>query len=98
MAETFLDGVLVLEFGDRIGVAACGSLLNELGATVVLAETRQNAAIAATKWEHRSSIAAGKRSVAFNTASQTDMALLLGHIDRLTDTAAGMLADERDSV
>jgi DNA-binding MarR family transcriptional regulator len=30
--------------------------------------------------------------------SETDMALLLGHIDRLTDTAAGMLADERDSV
>lgn len=35
---TALDGMLVLELGSRVGVGACGSLLAQLGAEVVLAE------------------------------------------------------------
>ncbi len=70
--EAPLDGILVLELGRRLGVGACGSVLAELGATVVLAE----AAAPAFAQRHRATMAAGKRSLAVDPAAAEDLALL----------------------
>ena len=63
MAETFLSNLTVVEVGDRQAVGSCGSLLAELGASVVLIEAGGAPRTRGTKWEHRAEIAAGKRSV-----------------------------------
>lgn len=65
-ARRALDGTLVVEFGRRIAVGATGSLLAQLGATVVFVE--YEAATAATfddKLSHRDAFAVGKRSFLF---------------------------------
>jgi len=60
LAELPLDGVLVAELGSRIAVGAAGSLLAQLGATVVLVEPA--APPTAHKWAQRNLFAAGKLS------------------------------------
>ena len=54
-----LKGLLVAEHGGRTGVAVCGSLLAQLGATVVTVEHPH----AAGKWAFRDQFSAGKLSV-----------------------------------
>lgn len=70
-----LDGTLVIEFGDRISVSACGSLLAQLGATVVLVEGA-SAGGPSTKWACREQFAAGKMSLSIDRNSAADTALL----------------------
>ncbi len=57
-----LSDLLVLELGDRVGVGACGSLLAQLGAEVILVEPTHTG-LAAHKWRNRAVMAAGKRSL-----------------------------------
>jgi crotonobetainyl-CoA:carnitine CoA-transferase CaiB-like acyl-CoA transferase len=58
-----LDGVVVAELGARIAVGAAGSLLAQLGATVVLVEPPRPPADATLKWAQRDLFAAGKLSL-----------------------------------
>ena len=81
--DTPLAGVVVLEFGARHAVAVAGSLLAQLGATVIYIEPHRAGDIAQTKWQHRPVTAAGKWSVALDRQSAPDRAL----ITRLCDTA-----------
>ena len=60
-SPTALENVLVVELGSRVAAGACGSLLAQLGAEVVLVEPA--AAAATGKWGHRGQFAAGKRSL-----------------------------------
>ncbi|MBI2224078.1 MAG: CoA transferase, partial [Betaproteobacteria bacterium] len=82
MTDTFLSNVVVVEIGDRHAVGACGSLLAELGATVVLIEPSGLAASKGTKWTYRPAVAAGKRSFAIDVASASDIALVRQAIAR----------------
>jgi crotonobetainyl-CoA:carnitine CoA-transferase CaiB-like acyl-CoA transferase len=50
----------VVELGRRVAAGICGSLLADLGADVVLADTPEDDGF---KWRNRSAIAVGKRSV-----------------------------------
>ncbi len=82
-SSAVLDGTLVLEFGDRVGASVCGSLLAQLGATVVFFERTEPSA-PATKWACREQFAAGKLSVCLNRDAEADKALLerlLAHAD-----------------
>ena len=56
-----LAGTLVVELGNRIGAAACGSLLAQIGADVVLLEPMDGTS-SCGKWANRPVISAGKRS------------------------------------
>lgn len=55
-----LDGLIVTELGERIGVGVCGLLLAQLGAKVIVAEGLGSAA---GKFRHREQMLAGKLSV-----------------------------------
>src|SRR5262245_38870398 len=55
------SSLLVAEVGERIAAGACGSLLAQLGAEVVLVEPPQ--ARSEHKWRNRALVAAGKRSI-----------------------------------
>lgn len=57
-----LEGVLVVELGSRIAAGACGGLLAQLGAVVVLVEPQPDTAVVG-KWRHRNQFAAGKQSL-----------------------------------
>lgn len=71
-----LDGVLVVEIGARVGASVCGSLLAQLGATVVYVEPP--AGLAGThKGARREQFAAGKLSL----SARADDALLQRTID-----------------
>ncbi|MGV6875633.1 CaiB/BaiF CoA transferase family protein [Pseudochelatococcus sp. B33] len=61
--EAALDGMVVVEFGTRVGVAICGSLLAQLGATVVLIEPPLDAVPPGGKSLWREQFAAGKLSL-----------------------------------
>ena len=76
MTDSFLSAVTVVEVGDRQAAGSCGSLLAELGATVILIETAGAQRVGGNKWERRAVIAAGKLSVAIDPAVHTDMQLL----------------------
>lgn len=76
MTDTFLNGLLVVEIGNRPAVGACASLLAELGADVVLVEPKAASSDKRTKWTHRAMVAAGKRSIAVNPAHEPDITLL----------------------
>lgn len=56
-----LTGTLVMELGSRIAAGVCGSLLSQLGATVVVVEPSQTST--AGKWKHRAQFVAGKLSI-----------------------------------
>jgi crotonobetainyl-CoA:carnitine CoA-transferase CaiB-like acyl-CoA transferase len=81
MSETFLHDLIVVELGDRLAVGACGSLLAQLGATVVLVENAERVQQPGTKWKFRSLIAAGKKSFQVNSGSDADRSLLNGLVD-----------------
>ena len=109
MRETFLSDLVVTEIGDRQAVGGCGTLLAELGATVILAEVQGARAERGTKWEQRAAIAAGKRSIALDPASSADGELLrqllarsdvvLASSDRQPEfMTAAMRCDERRTI
>jgi len=52
-----LDGITVAELGGRYAVGACGSLLSQLGATVLYVEGDD---LPGDKWAHRATYALGK--------------------------------------
>ncbi|MGA2567609.1 MAG: CoA transferase [Pseudolabrys sp.] len=82
-ADTFLARTLVVELGQRTAAAAAGSLLAELGATVVFVEVEPADRIAG-KLRHRATWAAGKLSLCFDPASAADvdaLADVLGKAD-----------------
>lgn len=62
-----LSGIVVAEVGERVSVGSCGSLLAQLGATVIVAEpatvNRRG------KWRNRAATMAGKRSVIVGDAT-----------------------------
>jgi crotonobetainyl-CoA:carnitine CoA-transferase CaiB-like acyl-CoA transferase len=85
-----LDGLLVIETGDRIGAGACGSLLSQLGAEVVIVEPKlfENR----WKWSNRAVMAAGKRSIQYSgygdslfhtLLEQADVILLSSDVTRV---------------
>ncbi len=76
MPESFLQDLVVVEMGDRLAVGACGALLAQLGATVILVEESGRKPSPETKWKIRPVVAAGKKSFEFNAARDGDAALL----------------------
>jgi crotonobetainyl-CoA:carnitine CoA-transferase CaiB-like acyl-CoA transferase len=73
-AATLLDeGIVVAEIGERVAAGACGSLLAQLGATVIAPEPRQRRSDG--KWRHRAAMLAGKRTFAFDPERADDAAL-----------------------
>src|ERR1700733_3402439 len=79
-AEAALSGVVVLELGGRIGTGVCGSLLAQLGATVILVEGGDDRIDG--KWRRRATCAAGKGSLKLNSSEQGDRDLLRDVIQR----------------
>ncbi len=80
-----LAGTVVVELGSRIGAGVCGSLLAQLGATVVVVEP-STAQQADGKWRHRAQFTAGKLSVRADLGNQSDRDLvfdLMGRGDAL---------------
>ena len=77
------SNLLIVEMGERLSAAACGSLLAELGATVVLVERVSPTHHRSGKNLHRATMAAGKLSVALDT-NDTDS---IDFIRRLIETA-----------
>lgn len=72
-----LQGVIVLELGARVGAAVAGSLLAQMGATVIAVESRSTGAFAEPKWRDRTVHAAGKLCIAIDASSPTERALLV---------------------
>lgn len=62
-----LDGITVVEIGERYGAGVCCSFLAQLGADVYFLEGKETAPTVG-KWPHRSILAAGKRRVDIPTA------------------------------
>lgn len=75
MEKGALDGVTVLELGARVAAGVCGSLLAQLGATVVLAEGLPHRA-GEPKWDRRAQAALGKLSLRPDLADPGDRTLL----------------------
>jgi crotonobetainyl-CoA:carnitine CoA-transferase CaiB-like acyl-CoA transferase len=71
-----LTKIVVVELGYRLAVSVCGSLLAELGTTVVLIEPKRAPSETSTKWDQRSLTAAGKRSLAVDIEDAADRKLL----------------------
>jgi len=71
-----LQGLMVLESGARIGAAIAGSLLAQLGATVICVESHSAGSFAQPKWHHRLPLAAGKLCIQINAANSSDRGLL----------------------
>ena len=72
-----LEGITVLEIGARIGTAVAGSLLAQLGATVVFVETSDSGHFAEPKWHSRDQFVAGKLSLRVSILSADDRTLLM---------------------
>ncbi|MFM9999358.1 MAG: CaiB/BaiF CoA transferase family protein [Burkholderiaceae bacterium] len=71
-----LHGLLVLEFGARVGASVAGSLLAQLGATVVFVEAARAGGFSQPKWSCREQYAAGKLSLAADLGDAADRELL----------------------
>ena len=101
-ASAPLKGIVVLESGARIGAAVAGSLLAQLGATVICAESIDDGSFTQPKWRHRLPLAAGKLCIAINAREASDRLLLqqlTGASDVvLTCSDADPLAYRSDSV
>ncbi len=69
-----LEGVFVVEYGERLGTTVCGSLLAQLGAEVALIERARAAADHASA--SRACNALGKRSVVIQAGAPADEELL----------------------
>ena len=67
-----LDGTVVVELGDRIGAGVCGSLLAQLGATVIVPE---RPGLTEGKLRYRAQMLAGKMSAVLKETA-ADAALL----------------------
>jgi crotonobetainyl-CoA:carnitine CoA-transferase CaiB-like acyl-CoA transferase len=79
---SFLPELLVVELGQRLGAGFCGSLLAELGASVVAIELSEPRRGSADKAPHRDSLVAGKRSLRFDPSSSDDIDLVTRLITR----------------
>jgi crotonobetainyl-CoA:carnitine CoA-transferase CaiB-like acyl-CoA transferase len=73
MTRAILEGIVVAELGNRIGAGVCGSLLAQLGATVVAPEWTGSAT---GKHRHRAQMLAGKKSLVLRRDNAADMVLL----------------------
>ena len=71
-----LDGILVVEFGARVGASVAGSLLAQLGATVIFVEAARPGEFGQSKWACREQFAAGKLSLAVDLRDAAECALL----------------------
>ena len=67
-----LPGVLVVEIASRVGGGVAGSLLAQLGATVILVELPERGGSSA-KARHRAQFAAGKLSLVFDPSRDQDL-------------------------
>ncbi len=76
-ADTFLDNVVVVELGQRLGAGICGSLLAEAGADVVAIERLAADDPPHDKQLARSSLAPGKHSHTIDTPSDISIAAQL---------------------
>jgi len=72
-APGLLEPLLVVEVGHRIAVGACGGLLAQLGATVVVIEPPNPSAQG--KWRNRAVMLAGKESVVIAPGDAADASL-----------------------
>ena len=73
-AETLIEGFLVVEIGSRVAVGACGGLLAQLGAKVIVIEPASPASNG--KWRNRPAMMAGKESLLIYPHEAGDVALL----------------------
>lgn len=76
-----LEGIIVTELGGREGVGVCGTLLAQLGATVIVTEPTD---IVRPRDKYRIQLTAGKISLGYNKQSADDRVLLgkqLAHSD-----------------
>ena len=71
-----LHGMLVVEVGARVAASVTGSLLAQLGATVVFVESVESGDFAQPKWTFRAQYAAGKLSLAVDLRKAADRVLL----------------------
>jgi crotonobetainyl-CoA:carnitine CoA-transferase CaiB-like acyl-CoA transferase len=69
--NTPLHDIIVTELGGRIGAGVCGSILAQLGATVVVPEGGTGG-----KAEHRAQLMAGKLSIRLDAQAVSDVKLL----------------------
>lgn len=69
-----LAGLLVVEYGERLGAAVCGTLLAQLGADVAIVERSRGQA--GHKWASRASAVLGKRSLLVRAGAAGDDAFL----------------------
>lgn len=83
-AETCLTGVVVVERDDRLAVSVCGTLLAELGATVVRVETGAIYPGLTEPALRRAAVLArsGKTSLALDLAAQGDLTIWHGLVER----------------
>src|SRR5262245_15844591 len=72
---TFLDDILVVELGQRLGSGICGSLLAETAATVVTVEASAAKIDGPSKLAARDSLAAGKLSLTVDPLEDRDVRL-----------------------
>jgi len=70
-----LEGVVVVELGQRVAAGACGSLLAQLGATVVVVEPSAPHG-GVDKWRNRAQFLAGKMSLVPDLNDAEDRGLL----------------------
>lgn len=75
-ANKFLEGVVVADLGLRAAVSACGSLLAQLGASVIFIELETPASAAGIHGTPRDLAAAGKLSVRIDGELEADRAYL----------------------
>ena len=80
MPRAPLSGVVVTELGGRIGVGVCGSLLAQLGATVIVPEWSD---AHAGKHRHRAQMIAGKKSIGLRRGEASEQALLGRLVERV---------------
>lgn len=83
MNSPLSSNLLIVELGERLSAAACGSLLAELGATVVLVEWAGQTHPMSGKNPHRATMAAGKLSVTLDPEDRNS----IDFICRLIETA-----------
>jgi crotonobetainyl-CoA:carnitine CoA-transferase CaiB-like acyl-CoA transferase len=75
--KTPLHDIIVTELGGRVGAGVCGSILAQLGATVIVPEDGRGG-----KAEHRTQLMAGKLSVRLDAQAASDVELLEGLVAR----------------
>jgi crotonobetainyl-CoA:carnitine CoA-transferase CaiB-like acyl-CoA transferase len=78
--ETFLGTLSVVELGSRVAVGAAGSLLAQLGASVMVVEPAVPSSVG--KWSNRPVMMAGKKSIVLDRAGgAAELALLIQQAD-----------------